>query len=184
MSRRSRAAMPQPAPSKGCRSIDRLFRRRKPFRPLTNSRVYGRPGARKFRSRACRIKDDPSGNDHDDQQPKGILTDSAQNHGRRFRRLALIARSIGQYVTISVKFLGQHRHFGLVPAVIYVARQAGKTIVGTFNVLPTTNTFFPVLGYGRMVLNLALKSSRFTEIRRERNQLRTIAEMQKALRAF
>jgi hypothetical protein len=108
------------------------------------------------------------------------LTDSAQNHGRRFRRFALVARNIGQYVTISVKFLGQHRHFGLVPALIYVARQAGKTIVGTFNVLPTTNTFFPVLGYGQMVLNLGLKSGRFTKIRRKRNQLQTIAEMQKA----
>jgi hypothetical protein len=58
---------------------------------------------------------------------------------------------------------------------IYVARQAGKTIVGTFNVPPTTNTFFPVSGRGQMVLNLELKSSRFTGIRRERNQLRTIS---------
>jgi hypothetical protein len=44
---------------------------------------------------------------------------------------------------------------------IYVARQAGKTIVGTFNVQPTANAFFPVLGCGQMVLNLALKSTRF-----------------------
>jgi hypothetical protein len=58
---------------------------------------------------------------------------------------------------------------------IYVARQAGKTIVGTFNVPPTTNAFFPVFGCGQMVLNLELKSSRFTEIRRERNRLRTIS---------
>jgi hypothetical protein len=41
----------------------------------------------------------------------------------------------------------------------YVARQAGKTIVGTFNVPPTTNAFFPALGCGQMVLNLELKSS-------------------------
>jgi hypothetical protein len=46
---------------------------------------------------------------------------------------------------------------------IYVARQAGKTIVGTFNVQPTANAFFPVLGCGQMVLNLDLKSNRFTE---------------------
>jgi hypothetical protein len=58
---------------------------------------------------------------------------------------------------------------------IYVARQAGKTIVGTFNVPPTTNAFFPVSGGGQMVLNLELKSSRFTEIRREQNRLRTIS---------
>ena len=156
------------------------FRTRNSLRPLTNSRVYACPGAGKFGSRACRIKDDPGGNDHDDQQPKRILTDSAQNHRRRFRRFALIASNVGQYITISVKFLGQHRHFGLVPAIIYVARQADKTIVGTFNVQPTTNAFFPVLGCGQMVSYLELKSSRFTEIRRERNRLRTIAEMQKA----
>src|SRR5438046_5074946 len=70
--------------------------------------------------------------------------------------------------------------FGLVPTIIYVARHADKTIVGTFNVQPTTNAFFPVLCCGQMVSNLELKSSRFTEIRRERNRLRTIAEMQKA----
>jgi hypothetical protein len=58
---------------------------------------------------------------------------------------------------------------------IYVARQAGKTIVGTCNVPPTTNGFFPVLACGQMVLNLELKSSRFTEITRERNRLRTIS---------
>jgi hypothetical protein len=58
---------------------------------------------------------------------------------------------------------------------IYVARQAGKTIVGTFNVPPTTNAFFPVSGCGQMVLNLELKSSRFTEIRPERNRLRAIS---------
>jgi hypothetical protein len=58
---------------------------------------------------------------------------------------------------------------------IYVARQAGKTIVGTFNVQPTTKAFFPVLGCGQMVLNLDLKSRRFTEKKRKRNRVRTIA---------
>jgi hypothetical protein len=62
-----------------------------------------------------------------------------------------------------------------VPAMIYVARQAGKTIVGTFNVPPTTNALFPVLSRGQMDLNPDLKSRRFTRIRRERDRLRTIA---------
>ncbi len=138
------------------------FRMRNSLSPLTKSRVYACFCAGKFRSGACRIIDDPGGHDHDDQQPKGILTDAAQNHRRRFRCFAAIARNLGQYVAISVKFLGQHRHFGLVPAIIYVARRAGKTIVVTFNVQPTTNAFFPVLGCGQMLSNLDLKSSRFT----------------------
>jgi hypothetical protein len=89
------------------------------------------------------------------------LTDAAQNHGRRFC-FTLIARNVGQCVAIRVKFVGQHRHFGLVPATIYVARQAGKTIVGTFNVQATAIAFFPVLGCGQMVLNLDFNSRRFT----------------------
>jgi hypothetical protein len=137
------------------------FRRRKPVRPLPDSGVYACFGAGKFGSRACRIIDDPGRNDHDDQQPKGILADPTQNRRRRFRRFALIARDVWQDITIGVKLLAQHRHFGLSLAVIYVARRAGKTIVGTFNVPPTTNAFFPVLGCGQMVLNLKPESTRF-----------------------
>jgi len=162
MSRRGRVTMP------AARAFEKVPFDRSSFsdekfgQALTNSRVYACSSAGKFGSGACRIIDDPGGNDHDDQQPKRILTNAAQNHGRRSRRFALISRNVGQYITISVKLLGQHRHFGLVPAMIYVARQAGKTIVGTFNVQPTTNAFFPVLSCGQMVSNPDLKSSRFT----------------------
>jgi hypothetical protein len=138
------------------------FQTGNPVRPLSNSGVYACFGAGKFGSRACRIVDDPGRNDHDDQQPKGILTDSAQNRRRRFCRFALIARDVWQHITIGVKLLGQHRHFfRLSLAVIYVTRQAGKTIVGTFIVPPTTNAFFPVLGCGQTVLNLEPESTRF-----------------------
>ncbi len=122
------------------------FRMRNSLSPLTKSRVYACFCAGKFRSGACRIIDDPGGHDHDDQQPKDILTDAAQNHRRHFRRFALIARNVGQCVAISVKFLGQHRHFGLVPAIIYVARRSGKNNSRNFQCSANDECFLPCFG--------------------------------------
>jgi len=143
MSRRGRVTMP------AARAFEKVPFDRSSFsdekfgQALTNSRVYACSSAGKFGSGACRIIDDPGGNDHDDQQPKRILTDSAQNRGCRFRRFTLIARNVGQYITISVKLLGQHRHFGLVPAMIYVARQAGKNNSRNFQCSANDECFLP-----------------------------------------
>src|SRR5450755_4480849 len=91
---------------------------------LARNGLYRVCGAADLESRRRRIIDNPGGNDHDDKQPEHILAEAAENHRGRLCRFAIIARGLRQYLTISVEFLGQHRCFGLVLAIIYVARPA------------------------------------------------------------
>ena len=99
-------------------------------------------GAADLKRRARGIIDHPRGYDDHDQQPEQILTDAVEHRGRGFSRLALTARSVRQYLAISVEFLGQHRSSTVVSPAIYVATDTGKTIVGTCNVGAGTAALF------------------------------------------